>query len=271
MTKIVVKKLRPLFKCHGGKYYLCDWIINHFPANYEDLKYVETSGGAASVLLNKKRSSKGEVYNDLNPKVANIFHCLKKYTPEFVASICNLSYSDKAFKEAGKVEFQFDSIDSAVSELVLRRMSRGGLGKHFSWSQRLRGGRPGDFNAWETFKDLLVPMSQRLHGVEIINQDQVEVIKAHDSPDTLFYCDPPYVHTTRSANKTYDYEMIDDQHRALAKALTESQGKVVVSGYDCKLYQELYKGWRVVCKSVKNNAGQGKVKSNRIEVLWLNY
>lgn len=271
MPNIPVMKLRPLFKCHGGKYYLAQWILNYFPANYEDLKYVETSGGAASVLLNKKPSSKGEIYNDLNSRVANIFHCLKEYTPDFVATINDIEYAEKSFKEAGKVEMKYDDINSAIAELVLRRMSRGGLGKHFSWSQRQRGGRPGDLNAWETFKDLLVPMSKRLHGVQILNQDQVEVIKAHDSPETLFYCDPPYVHATRSAKKAYDYELDDEQHRALAESLNNANGKVIVSGYDCKLYQELYKGWRVVCKSVKNNAGQGKVKSNRIECLWLNY
>jgi DNA adenine methylase len=271
MTKIVVKKLRPLFKIHGGKYYLCDWIISHFPANYDDLKYVETSGGAASVLLNKKPSSKGEVYNDLNPKVANIFHCLKHYPDCFSEAIKKIDYSEKSFKDAAKVEFQYNNTEAALAELVLRRMSRGGLGKHFSWSQRERGGRPGDLNAWETFKDLVPLIATRLQGVDVINQEQVEVVKAHDSPDTLFYCDPPYVHATRSVPKAYDYELNDEQHREFAKALNAAKGKVVISGYDCKLYQELYKGWRVVCKSVKNNAGQGKTKSNRIECLWLNY
>ena len=264
-------KLRPPFKNHGGKYYIATWVINHFPANYEDLKYIEPSGGAASVLLNKNPSVKGEVYNDLNPKVANIFHCMRHKPVEFIELIQKIDYSDKSFKDAGKVEFTYGDPASGVAELVLRRMSRGGLGKHFSWSHRQRGGRPGDLNAWETFKILIPKITERLSTIEIANQDQISLIKEHDSPNTLFYCDPPYVHSTRTAKKAYDFEMTDDQHRELAEVLNAAQGKVLISGYDCKLYQELYKGWRCVCKSVKNNAGQGKTKSNRIEVLWLNY
>jgi DNA adenine methylase len=114
-------------------------------------------------------------------------------------------------------------------------------------------------------------ITDRLQKVEILNKDQIDVIKEFDSPQTFFYCDPPYVHATRSVKKAYDFEMNDEQHVILAETLNKIKGKVIISGYDCKLYQEYFKGWRCVCKSVKNNAGQGKVKSNRIEVLWLNY
>lgn len=270
MAQILVKKLRPLFKIHGGKYYLCDWVVNHFPANYEDLKYVETSGGAASVLLNKKMS-KIEIFNDLDPRIANIFHCMRYQSADFIQAIKDVSYSEKSFKDAGKVDFIYEDYISGVAELVLRRMSRGGLRKHFSWSQRLRGGRPGDLNAWETFKNLLPHIANRLVNVEISNLDHVEVIKAHDSPSTLFYCDPPYIHSTRTAANAYTFEMSDEQHRNLGDALVACQGKVIISGYDCALYQEMFKGWRCESKSVKNNAGQNRVKSTRTECLWLNY
>jgi DNA adenine methylase len=135
----------------------------------------------------------------------------------------------------------------------------------------LRGGRPGDYNAWETFKTLTPKITERLSKVEILNQDQITVIQEHDSPNTLFYLDPPYVHSTRKSTKAYDYEMNDENHRILGETLRNIKGKAIISGYDCKLYQDLYKGWKCACKSVKNNSGQGKVKSNRIECLWINY
>jgi DNA adenine methylase len=264
-------KLRPIFKNHGGKGLLAAWIIDHFPANYPDLKYVETCGGEASVLLNKT-SATNEIYNELNPKIANVFHCIKNYPIDFYNNIEKIEYSEKSFKEASKIEFSYGSMDAAIAEVIRRRMSRGGLGKHFSWSHRLRGGRPGEVNAWESFKSLIPQMAERLKNVEITNKDHLEIIKEHDSPNTLFYCDPPYVHSTRTATDAYDdYEMTDEQHSQLGELINKIQGKAVISGYDSKLYQDLFKGWQCICKSVKNNAGQGKTKSNRIEVLWLNY
>jgi site-specific DNA-adenine methylase len=154
-TIMKTKKLRPPFKIHGGKAYLCQWIISNFPAGYEKLSYLEPFGGAGSVLLNKNQSVK-EVYNDLHQPTANIFHCLTHNSAEMLQRIWNIVYSEGTFEAAKEIGFQFGSTNSAIAELVLRRMSRGGMKKNFSWSKRLRGGRPGDLNAWETFKSALI-------------------------------------------------------------------------------------------------------------------
>lgn len=265
-------KLRPVMKIHGGKFYLCDWIIGHFPDGYEQMTYVEGFGGAGSVLLNKKRSVK-EVYNDLHGPTANIFLNLVTKPDELIGAISKLEYSEESFKTAklASLVFEYGTLHSAVSELVMRRMSRGGMKQHFSWSERLRGGRPGDLNAWETFKNLLPKIAERLKGVEVSNKDATDLVQENKNPDTLIYLDPPYVKTTRTSKSVYDCEMTDEEHRLLAAAATTSSAKVIVSGYDCPLYQELYKGWRVITKEVPNNAGQGKTKQRRVECLWLNY
>ena len=83
-------------------------------------------------------------------------------------------------------------------------MSRGGLGRHFSWSERLRGKRrpggpvPGDRNAWETYRDALPAIARRLRRVELAEGDALEAIARHDRPGTLLDCDPPYVPSTRT-------------------------------------------------------------------------
>jgi DNA adenine methylase len=108
----------------------------------------------------------------------------------------------------------------------------------------------------------------RLLLVQIENRPAISVIRLYDSPNTLFYCDPPYVHVTRGDDSAYGYEMDDGAHRELAHALQLCKGKVAVSGYRCDLMDQLYSGWRradapeKLCHSVKQI---------RQEALWMNY
>ena len=65
-----------------------------------------------------------------------------------------------------------------------------------------------------------------------------EVVQLYDDKETLFYCDPPYVHSTRGDKKAYGFEMKDAEHRDLARVLSRVKGKVAVSGYKCDLMDE---------------------------------
>lgn len=104
----------------------------------------------------------------------------------------------------------------------------------------------------------------------IENREALEVINQHDSPETLFYVDPPYVLSTRYAgakwNDCYRHEMTENDHRRLAEKLHSVKGMVVLSGYRSALYdQELYQDWQSVeCKTY------GEGAKPRTEVLWLN-
>lgn len=46
-------------------------------------------------------------------------------------------------------------------------------------------------------------IAQRLIRVQIENRPAVDVIRLYDSPKTLLYCDPPYLHVTRGDAKAY--------------------------------------------------------------------
>ncbi len=89
--------------------------------------------------------------------------------------------------------------------------------------------------------------TNRLRGVVVENKNALEVIKIYDDPGVLFYCDPPYLISTRS-NKgagTYKHELTDENHIHLAELLWKTKGLVVISGYPSELYEELYtkQGW----------------------------
>lgn len=59
--------------------------------------------------------------------------------------------------------------------------------------------------------------------------------------------------------------MTDEQHKELAALLNSVEAMVVVSGYDCELYQELYQGWeKIQWRSLINGA-----KRSAVETLWI--
>ena len=58
--------------------------------------------------------------------------------------------------------------------------------------------------------------------------------------------------------------MEDKDHMRLAEFLGTLQGAVIVSGYDCPLYKELYAGWDHVSRKAHADGGL-----ERTEHLWL--
>ena len=126
----------------------------------------------------------------------------------------------------------------------------------------------GAVSRWLGSVEGLSEIVQRLLRVQIENSPAVDVIKRYDSIETLFYCDPPYIHDSRNDSKAYAYEMTDEEHRKLADVLHHVKGKVALSGYHCHLMNELYGGWRHIEAPMKMCHS---TKQLRQEVLWVNY
>jgi DNA adenine methylase len=117
---------------------------------------------------------------------------------------------------------------------------------------------------WTRYPKVLQAVVERLQGVVIENLPAVSVMAQHDSPETLHYCDPPYVHSVRSKGRKYRHEMSDDDHRELAEFLKGLRGYVVVSGYNCALYEEIFGSWVRVDRSFHADGAR-----LRVESLWL--
>jgi DNA adenine methylase len=260
----MMKPTRPLIRYHGGKWRLAPWVIQHFPPHRV---YVEPFGGGGSVLLRKPRSY-AEVYNDLDGDIVNLFQ-MARDDGERLARVCELTpFARAEFEES--YQPTDDPLERARRTLIRGYMgfgSAGATGQPTGF--RANSNRSGTTPAhdWMNYPDCLRQVIQRLRGVVIENRDAVACMRQHDGPQTLHYVDPPYVHDTRSLRTrapAYRYEMTDGQHELLSSALRTLSGMVVISGYRCDLYDDLYAGWPRIDRLAYADGAR-----ERIESLWL--
>ncbi len=266
---------RPVLRWHGGKWRLAPWIIRNFPRHRA---YVEPFGGAASVLLRKPRSV-GEVYNDLDDDVVNLFRVLQdpdsatrleqtlRLTP-FARREFELSY-----------ETTQDSVERA-RRLIIRSYMGFGSNAHATTSTgraqtgfRSNSARSGTTPAgdWANYPECLAAIVARFRGVTVENRDATAVMLQHDGPDVLHYVDPPYQLDLRNPGNPYDrkhmyrHELSQEDHVKLLSVLQTLNGYVVLSGYPSALYDEALSDWsRVECPALADGARP------RTEVLWIN-
>ena len=81
----------------------------------------------------------------------------------------------------------------------------------------------------------------------------------------LVYCDPPYLHETRSSMRRYRFEYEKRDHVELLALLKRLPCHVMLSGYPSKLYDQHLAHWRSLELQVMNQAGV------RTEKLWFNF
>lgn len=264
---------RPLLRYHGGKWRLAPWIIEHMPPHRI---YVEPFGGAASVLLRKPRAY-GEVYNDLDSEVVNVFRLLQDPArAEVLRRRLELTpFARAEFRRAYEVT---DDPVEAAARLIIR--SYMGFGSASVTRQHITGFRANSNRAgttpaqdWASWPWQVPALVDRLRGVVIECKDAVAVMAQHDDPGTLHYVDPPYVHSTRSSlsNRNgnvghyYKHELDDDGHRALIATLRGLRGMVLLSAYPHEMYRTGLTGWAML---ERDHLADGARK--RREVLWLN-
>lgn len=260
----------PVIRYHGGKFRLAQWVISHFP---QHTCYTEVFGGAAGVLIQKPRAY-AEVYNDLDGEVVNLFAVLRseKNRTKLIEQLILTPYARDEFELAW--EHSDDVVERARRIVIRAQMGFGSAGatkgktgfridtkRQYGTAQML----------WAEFPNHLDQIGQRLQGVLIENRNAIQVLKDHDTPTTLHYVDPPYMHDTRYVGakygRFYRYEMDDLQHIELLETLLKLEGMVVLSGYENKMYNDYLKGWtkRSIQARIASHRGAGL----RTECLWI--
>ncbi|GIV21842.1 MAG: DNA methyltransferase [Armatimonadota bacterium] len=265
---------------YGGKIYLVSELLKLIPRHRI---YVEVFGGGAALLLNK-RPSEVEVYNDINRHLVNLFRVLKN--PEkFERFFRHLAltphareehryacahYDDESLSDEERAALFYTAIYQSINAIPGSSWSR------TTWESRR--GMALKTSAWLGTVEGLPEIAERLIRVQIDCDHFSRIIRTYDTPETFFYCDPPYLPDTRVVSSAYQHEMSADDHIQLLEQLLAVQGKVMLSGYPNELYDRYLKDWerrdfQIHCRSrVGTPESRGlHHKPVRVERVWMNY
>jgi len=272
-------------KWHGGKHYLAPklWEI---AKSIPHVHRVEVFGGSLAFTLATEPEGYSEVVSDANGKLMNFWSVLRNpdLFPEFQRRCEATPFSESLYRECGLIlEKEIESpaprwlaIEHAHAFFVFCRQSMAGRMNGFAplTKRRVRRGMNEQVSAWLTTVEGLPVVHERLKRVVVRHRGFDELIPSEDKESTLFYCDPPYLHETRSTTTEYGkFEMSEKEHMLLLKRLAALKGKFMLSGYRSEMYAQFAEsfGWRRIDWDLPNNSASGASKERKTESLWLNF
>jgi site-specific DNA-adenine methylase len=104
------------------------------------------------------------------------------------------------------------------------------------------------------------------YPVETIHADFLEWIQDKNFDErTVIYCDPPYVHSTRSSQRRYRHELGDNGHHQLLDILQGLNCHVLLSGYKNPMYESKLADWWSFDFQAMTRGGV------RTETVWCNF
>lgn len=262
--------MKTILKYPGSKGSMAQHIIDMMPTH---TTYAEPFGGAAAVLLRKPPSAV-EWYNDTFAEVQNLFGLLRagglalqdlRYQVEMTA------FSRIELEVArSSAPADMTPVEQARRFLVRSWLSYGGSLNNHKSGFRTSKTDTKRLMTWNQLGDRLAAAAERFKDVYIEKLDAIKFMLVLDGVDTLFYVDPPYIEETINfrEKQVYHQAFLLDHHEELLCCLNNLKGKVILSGYDHKMYAQALPAsrWR---RSTKRHMTQSH--SFKDEVVWCNF
>lgn len=191
--------------------------------------YCEPFAGGLAVLLAKERS-RVEVVNDINGDLVALYRCaqfhLEALVTEFEMIIGSRQNLNELRGQPGLTDLQ-----RAARFLAINRFSFSGNHETFAVSRATPG-----ISSRENVIASLRALNVRLDRVAVEHTTWQKCLKLYDSPDSLFFLDPPYLHADTHIYRGWSEENI----RELADALDGLKGTWVLTVDDSPFCREVF-------------------------------
>ena len=200
---------------------------NIVPLIPKHMVYVEPFAGSCAVLFRKPYPNVTnalhymEVINDTNKDLINFFTVLRDNGEALCEKLALTLYSEEERRRAKVIEG--DDLERARRYYV-RVMTAFGHIPHGGWRRDLNNNYA---MTWYNKVNSLPQYIDRMRHVAIACDDALKVMDQFDSPQTVFYLDPPYVNTDQGDYKNYtraDFERLLDK-------MQHVQGACLLSHY----------------------------------------
>ncbi len=250
--------MKPPFSYYGGKQRIASKIIPYIPKH---TVYAEPFCGGATILFKKPwpdvtaTKHYREYINDSNKEVINFFRQLRDNGEQLCRMLEIMPRSENEHAIAKSKNPNWTDLERAyyfftnISQSFSNRLSAG-------WGREVFGDNLA--SKWTTKTYNLSDYLTRMKYVNIACQDALKFIEQYDSPQTFFYCDPPYPNTYQGHYKGYT---IND-FKNLVDKLKDIQGSAILSCYDVGI--DMPPEWkRIEFRSFCAASSKGKVGSDR--------
>lgn len=231
------------------------------------MTYLEPYFGSGAVFFNKNRSMI-ETINDIDQNVVNLFQIIRS-NPNELAGLVEMTPWARDEYKLSYIEDP-DPIEKARRFLVRMWMAIGAKSSDKTGFRNNIKGINGNLSHWHNrLPKNIIDTAERLQCrnniVQIENQPALQIIERYNRENVLMYIDPPYVLSTRS-KRIYKHEMNDQDHIELIELLLKHSGKIIISGYNNDMYNDLLTGWNKKSMAAITEGGRSAE-----EVIWMNY
>lgn len=247
------QRYKPLFPWTGGKSKLLSSILPYLP---ESSKYVEPFAGGLAVLLAKAPAPK-EVAGDLNRDMIDFYRIASRHPDALISELAGY-FQSRDFFDHVKNSSELTELGRAARFYYLQRASFGGKGQHYG------RGKEG-YHGVDIFRDAVEirRASARLRRVEFRCQPANDLIREMDSPDTVFFCDPPYI---ACADTAYDAFSIWDMVE-LRETLRACKGMWLLTCDDSIYTRKVFDGFCVRSNTIKYSLSAKKTGKQTSELM----
>lgn len=222
--------IKPPFRWPGGKTRLLKHLL---PLLRPHTIFVEAFAGSAALTL-AKEPSKVEVINDINGELVNLFRHAQFHLEPLIQEV-EFTLHSRENLETLLEQPGLTGLQQAARYLLRNRLSFGGSGTSYAVS------RMQAIPSRSAVLEKLRAFNGRLDKVAVENLSYERLVGNYDSPETLWFFDPPYTVGEVKSYAAWDHE----QMAAFAGTVSGLQGDWIVTVNDSPENRGLFKGHEI--------------------------